>query len=48
MLQYIIPLIGSYFSAAMADFWWYKFLALCFLVTVPVIIRDIWLRRSHV
>lgn len=48
MLQYIIPLISSYFSSGMADFWWFPFIALCFFVTVPVIIRDISVRRSHV
>lgn len=47
MLNYVIPLIGSFFSSGLAEYFLFPFIALMFLCTVPVLIRDIFLRRSN-
>lgn len=41
MIRYIIPLVGSYFSSGIANFWLWSILGLAFVATVPVIIRSI-------
>ena len=47
MINYIIPLIYSYFSSGLDTYWFFPFIALCFIATVPVIIRIFFLRRKH-
>lgn len=41
MIQYVIPLVSSYFSTGFTSFWLWPVLGLCFLATVPCIIRSI-------
>ena len=44
MIQFIIPLIGSFFTPAVVTHWYIPVLALGFVSTVPCIIRMIFRR----
>lgn len=41
MLQYIIPMIESYFSSGLFEFFFIPVISLAVLATIPCIIREI-------
>lgn len=43
MLDFVIPLFGTYLRSDIIEFWLYPFFCLCFVSFVPVMIK--WLFR---
>ena len=39
IIEYFIPLLSSYFTDELADYFWFPLLALAVLCTVPCIFR---------
>lgn len=42
MINYLIPLISSYFSSGLFQYYFVALIILGFLATVPYIIRYVW------
>ena len=48
MMQFVIPLIGSYFSTGLGYFFFFPLIALAFVSVVPGVVRAIFGGNPHV